>query len=80
MCSDVVKALGKDEVGDRMTALELYNKVLSSISLGLGQARNGTGVGLEELKRKLEKCVHRVCGCVTVCVCAWIGRPRACLY
>ena len=60
----MAEALGKDEAGDRMAALELYNKVLSSLSLGLGQVKRGD-TGMADLMRKMEKCV-----CVCVCVCA----------
>ena len=49
------EALGKDEAGDRMTALEIYNKVLSAVSLGLGQVKGGSGPGMAELRKKLEK-------------------------
>ena len=38
-----------------MEALELYNTVLSSLSLGLGQVRNGTGPGMAKLMRKMVK-------------------------
>ena len=38
-----------------MEALELYNQVLSTLSLGLGQVRNGTGPGMTELRKKLVK-------------------------
>lgn len=55
LCSGVAEALGKDEEGDRMGALELYNNVLSAVSLGLGQVKNGMGPGMAELRKKLEK-------------------------
>ena len=58
----MAEALGKDEAGDRMAALELYNKVLSSLSLGLGQMKRGD-TGMADLMRKMEKCV-----CVFVCM------------
>ncbi|CAI8030246.1 Spartin [Geodia barretti] len=51
----VSEALSKDERGERMEALELYNQVLSTLSLGLGQVRNGTGPGMTELRNKLVK-------------------------
>ena len=57
----MAEALGQDEAGDRMAALELYNKVLSSLSLGLGQVKRGD-TGMADLLRKMEKCV---------CVCMW---------
>jgi hypothetical protein len=53
--SYVSEALSKDERGERMEALELYNQVLSTLSLGLGQVRNGTGPGMTELRKKLVK-------------------------
>ena len=53
--SYVSEALSKDERGERMEALELYNQVLSTLSLGLGQVRNGTGPGMTELRNKLVK-------------------------
>ena len=54
--SGVAEALGKDEEGDRMAALELYHKVLTTISLGLGQVvAAGRGPGMVELRKKMEK-------------------------
>ena len=53
--SGVLEALGKDEAGDRMAALELYNGILSSVSLGLGQVMKGVGPAMAELRKKLEK-------------------------
>ena len=53
----VSEALARDEAGERMEALEVYNQVLSKISLGLGQVKNGAGPGMVELRKKLERCV-----------------------
>ena len=55
LCSCVSEALARDEAGERMEALELYNKILSTVSLGLGQVRNGMGPGTAELRKKLKK-------------------------
>ena len=49
------EALGKDEAGDRMAALELYNKVLATVCLGLGQVKSGREPAMVELRKKLEK-------------------------
>jgi spartin len=53
----VGKALKSDEKGDRMGALELYNKALNAIQSGLGAIKTSDHVtsSMKELKRKLDK-------------------------
>ena len=53
----VSRALKQDEKGERMSALELYNKALSTLQSGLAilQASSQLTSGLKELKAKMEK-------------------------
>jgi spartin len=58
----VGKALKSDEKGDRMGALELYNKALNAIQSGLGAIKTSDHVtsSMKELKRKLDKLKDQV--------------------
>lgn len=55
--SYVNRALKSDEKKDTMTALELYNKALTSIKSGLSIIKSSPQIsaGMRELKEKMEK-------------------------
>lgn len=55
----VGRALESDEKGDRLSALELYNKALNSVQTGLSIIQSSPEVtsALKEIKKKLGKYV-----------------------
>lgn len=57
----IAEALSEDEKGDRMAALELYNKSLSTIRSGLAVLQSSVGAevsensSLHEIRGKMER-------------------------
>ena len=53
-CRQITQALSVDERGERMEALELYNKALTALQSGLAKL-SGDDLRLKEIQGKMEK-------------------------